>query len=82
MNATHTADAYREAATALVRHYPTTHDLMAAQVSIRVVHRPEPHAVPYVHFPDGRVSTSWETFHAVRRRQRPELYEDAAAQAA
>jgi len=44
------------------------------QVSIRIVHDPEPHAVPHVRFSDGRISASWEDFHAVRRHQRPDLY--------
>ena len=52
---------------------PTT-GLLAAEVSLRIVHDPAPHAVPSVHFPDGRVSTAWEDFHTVRRIQRPELY--------
>ena len=46
----------------------------ATHIAIRIVHHPEPHAVPHVSFPDGSVSTSWDDFHAARRRQPPELY--------
>ncbi len=54
----------------------------AAHVTIRIVHRPEPRAVPHVRFPDGRVSESWSDFHAARRIQRPELYGAAEEHAA
>lgn len=56
--------------------------LADAQVTIRIVHHPEPHAVPCVRFPDGRVSSTWEDFHAVRRLQRPELYGSVREQVA
>lgn len=45
-----------------------------ATVSIRIVRDPDPRAVPDIVFADGRRSSSWEDFHAVRRVQRPELY--------
>ncbi len=54
----------------------------AARITIRIVHHPEPHAVPHVTFSDGRVTTSWEDFHAARRLQRPELYAGAQDRAA
>jgi hypothetical protein len=45
-----------------------------ARVSLRIVRDPDPRPIPDVVFPDGRRSSSWEDFHAVRRAQRPDLY--------